>query len=128
VCTLTGGRAARIFEAVRRAADASPEVTDLWNTLQHNRRAGAGMVVRRPDSPGPLPPGLTGSRATDLLRILNDPAHYNALVLEYGWSEKALGTGCHARCAAPCFSPDSGCAPSAPSATASAPAGCVRAS
>src|SRR5438105_9869767 len=46
VCTLIGGRAAQIFEAVRRAADAVPEVTELWNTLQGNRRAGAHMVVK----------------------------------------------------------------------------------
>src|SRR5712691_4785050 len=39
VCTLIGRPAAQIFEALRRAADASPEVNELWNTLQGNRRA-----------------------------------------------------------------------------------------
>jgi AcrR family transcriptional regulator len=89
VCTLIGGRAAPLFETVRRAADASADVTGLWKNLQHNRRAGAQMVVRRLESLGPLQPALGTSRATDLLWIFNDPAHYNALVLQCGWPERA---------------------------------------
>ncbi len=87
VCTLIGGRAAQIFEAVRRAADASPEVTELWNTLQGNRRAGAQMVVTHLQTLGPLRPALGTIRATDLLWVFNDPAHYNSLVLQCGWPE-----------------------------------------
>jgi len=86
-CTLIGGRAAQIFEAVRRAADASPDVTELWNTLQGNRRAGAHMVVTHLQALGPLRPGLDTDRATDLLWVFNDLAHYNALVLQCGWPE-----------------------------------------
>jgi AcrR family transcriptional regulator len=87
VCTLIGGRAAQIFEAVRRAADASPDVTELWNTLQGNRRGGAHMVVMHLQALGPLRPGLDTVRATDLLWVFNDPAHYNSLVLRCGWHE-----------------------------------------
>jgi AcrR family transcriptional regulator len=90
VCTLIGGRAAQIFEAVRRAADSSPEVDALWNTLQGNRRAGARMVVQHLQSLGPLGPGLNAGRATDLLWVFNDPAHYNALVLQCGWPESVF--------------------------------------
>lgn len=90
VCTLIGGRAARVFEAVRRAAGASPEVTELWNTLQGNRRAGANMVVRHLEKLGPLRPGLDTRRATDLLWVYNDPAHYHALVLDCGWRESVF--------------------------------------
>jgi len=90
VCTLIGGRAAQIFEAVRRAADTSPEVTELWNTLQGNRRAGARMVVKHLQSLGPLGPGLGTRRANDLLWVFNDPAHYNALVLQCGWHESVF--------------------------------------
>jgi len=87
VCTLIGGRAAQAFEAVRRAADASPEVTELWNTLQGNRRAGANMVVKHLQKLGSLQPGLDARRATDLLWVFNDPAHYHSLVLHCGWRE-----------------------------------------
>lgn len=90
VCTLIGGRAAQVFEAVRRAAGASPEVTELWTTLQGNRRAGAHMVVKHLQALGPLRPGLGTGRATDLLWVFNDPAHYHALVLECGWQETAF--------------------------------------
>jgi AcrR family transcriptional regulator len=90
VCTLIGGRAAQSFEAVRRAAGTSPEVTELWNTLQGNRRAGAHMVVRQLETLGPLGSGLGTRRATDLLWVFNDPAHYNALVLQCGWRESVF--------------------------------------
>lgn len=90
VCTLIGGRAARVFEAVRRAAGASPEVAELWDTLQGNRRAGANMVVRHLEKLGPLRPGLDTRRATDLLWVYNDPAHYHALVLDCGWRESVF--------------------------------------
>jgi AcrR family transcriptional regulator len=87
VCTLIGGRAAAIFEAVRRAAGASPEAAELWGTLQGNRRAGAHMVVKHLQKLGPLRPGLGTRRATDLLWVFNDPAQYHALVLQCGWAE-----------------------------------------
>jgi AcrR family transcriptional regulator len=90
VCTLIGGRAAQVFEAVRRAAGASPEVTELWDTLQGNRRAGAHMVVKHLQTLGPLRPGLGIRRATDLLWVFNDPAHYHALVLGCGWRESVF--------------------------------------
>lgn len=88
VCTVIGGRAALIFEAVRRAADASADVSELWDTLQGNRRAGAHMVVRHLETLGPLLPGLDTTTATDRLWIYNDPAHYHALVRHCGWPER----------------------------------------
>lgn len=87
VCTMIGGRAALIFEAVRRAADASADVAELWDTLQANRRAGAHMVVRHLEALGPLQSGLDTTTATDRLWIYNDPAHYRALVHQCGWPE-----------------------------------------
>jgi AcrR family transcriptional regulator len=87
VCTLIGRRAARVFEIVRRAADSSAEVAELWATAQRNRRAGADMVVRRAARVGALRPDLVLPRAVDALWVLNDPALYGALVLDSGWPE-----------------------------------------
>jgi AcrR family transcriptional regulator len=87
VCTLIGRRAARVFEVVHRAADEAPEIAELWATLTRNRRAGAEMVVERVIETGSLRAGLTVDRAVDALWILNDPAHYGALVLERHWPE-----------------------------------------
>jgi AcrR family transcriptional regulator len=92
VCTLIGGRAAPVFEAARRAADASPETAELWETLQRNRRAGAQMVVERVQAIGGLRPGLTTATAVDALWIFNDPAHYGALVHHCGWPETVFTT------------------------------------
>lgn len=90
VCTLIGARAAPIFEAVRRAAHADSEAADLWSSTQENRRAGAAMVITQARQRGPLRTGLRTNRAIDLLWILNDPAHYYALVTECGWSETSF--------------------------------------
>jgi AcrR family transcriptional regulator len=86
VCVIIARRAARLFEAVRRAADHAPEVAELWNTLQSNRLAGADMVVGRL-ALGELAAGLTKTTAADALWVFNDPALYAALVLERGWPE-----------------------------------------
>jgi AcrR family transcriptional regulator len=90
VCVLIAARAARLFEAVRRAADETPEAAQLWQSLQHNRRAGAKMVLQHARTLGPLTQGLSLERATDILWLFNDPAHYAALVLDRGWSEDAF--------------------------------------
>ncbi|MDG4832033.1 TetR/AcrR family transcriptional regulator [Solwaraspora sp. WMMD1047] len=88
VCTLIGGRAAGIFETVRRAADESAEVAEVWETLLRNRRSGARMVVEQARELGPLRQGDDVERAIDAVWMCNDPALYGALVLRCGWSEE----------------------------------------
>lgn len=90
VCTIIGARAARMFEVVRRAADADAAVAALWGTMLDNRRAGAEMVVKQAQRVGSLRRGLRTDKAIDLLSIFNDPGHYHALVIDRGWSEKAF--------------------------------------
>jgi AcrR family transcriptional regulator len=92
VCTLISGRAARIVEVTRRAADQAPELGELWDTLQRNRRAGARMVIEHAASLGPLAAGLDTGRATDILWIFNDPALYDTLVSACGWTESGYTT------------------------------------
>lgn len=70
-----------MFEVVRRAADDSPEVRELWETLCRNRIAGTHIVVERAAEHGAA---LDLERAVDSLWILNDPAHYDALVHRRG--------------------------------------------
>jgi AcrR family transcriptional regulator len=89
VCTVIASRAAGVFEVVRRAASSGGEVGELWETLQRNRRAGAQMVVEHMLTLGPLPLGTPPTRAVDVLWVLNDPAHYEALVGHCGWSKDA---------------------------------------
>ncbi|MFC8349983.1 TetR/AcrR family transcriptional regulator [Streptomyces sp. NPDC057280] len=88
VCRIIGGRAAEIFEVVRRAADEGPETADLWETMQRNRRAGASMVVDRIEALDPGPHGRDRDRAVDVVWMFNDPSHYQSLVRTRGWSER----------------------------------------
>lgn len=87
VCTLIGRRAARLLEVVRRAADTSPEVADLWGSTQRNRRDGARMVVDHLRKLGPVEGWQGHERAVDALWFFNDPAHYDTLVLQCHWQE-----------------------------------------
>jgi AcrR family transcriptional regulator len=88
VCSVIAQRAAPVFEAVRRAADAAPEVADLWQRVLDNRVAGARMVLDHLVTVGTLRTGLTFERAVDALWVLNDPSHHAALVGRRGWSEE----------------------------------------
>ena len=90
VCVLIGRRSAGVIELVRRASDEGDELAALWDELQRNRRHGAGTIASRARELEGLRPGLTVRRAGDELFLLNDSAHYLALVTELGWSEKAF--------------------------------------
>jgi AcrR family transcriptional regulator len=87
VCTLIDARTARVFEVVRRAADASSEVADLWERIQRNRRAGGGIVVTRLRGLGPVRGWPGDQQAVDIVFLFNDPAHYDTLVMQCGWPE-----------------------------------------
>jgi AcrR family transcriptional regulator len=87
VCTVIAHRAARLFEVVRRAADASPEVAELWERTQRNRRAGAQMVVERMHALDAGDRSADGDSAVDVLWLFNDPSHYETLVRQCHWRE-----------------------------------------
>ena len=86
VCTLIAERAAPVLEVVRRAADTAPEVAELWAQTRRNRLAGARMVVDHLGELGGLRSDVDQHRAVDRLWLLNDPAHFAALVDERGWT------------------------------------------
>jgi hypothetical protein len=48
------------------------------------------MVIAQIQKHGPLAPDLDGETATDVLWVLNDPAHYTALVTQRGWPEASF--------------------------------------
>lgn len=87
VCVLIAQRAAPVFEAVRRAADAATEVSDLWQRVLDNRVAGARMVLDHLVTVGTLRTGLPVDRAVDALWVLNDPSLHASLVGRRGWAE-----------------------------------------
>jgi AcrR family transcriptional regulator len=92
VIILISRRAARIYEVVRRAAGDGGEVAELWETLQHNRRIGARMVIDRLAALGPLADGLSTERAADILSVFNDPALPYYLETRCGWPEATFAS------------------------------------
>ncbi len=85
-------RIAPLYEAIRAAAHADTEAAALWRRLTGERRDGAGRVIRALKRLGPLRAGLAVDTATDLLWLLNDPAHYSLLVQQRHWSLRRYRT------------------------------------
>ena len=80
------GRLAPIYEAVRGAASADPEVREVWETIGEERRIGADNLMSLLLSRGPLRAGLDAKIGADLMWVLNDPGLYHLLVNRRGWS------------------------------------------
>jgi AcrR family transcriptional regulator len=87
VCLLIGRRASGVIEVVRRASDEGPEIAELWDVLQRNRRFGAGTIVTRVRELGRTKRGLSEQQVGDQLFMVNDSSLYLTLVTERGWSE-----------------------------------------
>jgi AcrR family transcriptional regulator len=83
-----GPRVGPIYEAVRGAASADPEVRPVWQKIQAERRIGASNVVRDTASKHRLRHGIDEDRAADIVWVLNDPALYDLLVNGRGWSSE----------------------------------------
>jgi len=85
-------RVAGIYEAVRGAASADPAVATLWETIQRERRIGAGNVVDQVRSKAPLRDDLDLAAAADLVWVLIDPWLYHQLVTQRGWAHARFET------------------------------------
>jgi AcrR family transcriptional regulator len=81
-------RVAPIYEAVRGAASADPEVRPVWQKIQAERRIGAANVVSDTAAKHRLRHGIDVDRAADIVWVLNDPALYELLVNGRGWSNE----------------------------------------
>jgi len=79
-------RSTDIFEIVRGAATADPELATLRRDLAAGRLRDSRTVTESLASKGALAPGLAVERATDLLWALGSAEMYRLLVAERGWS------------------------------------------
>jgi AcrR family transcriptional regulator len=79
-------RLAPIYEAVRGAASADPEVRDVWETIGAERRVGSDNLIASLQARGSLRDGLDATTAADLMWVLNDPGLYHLLVNRRGWT------------------------------------------
>jgi hypothetical protein len=85
-------RLAGIHEVVRGAAQADPEVAELWKNINRGRRSGADTIVADVKKRERLRAGLRPDTAADLVWMLNDPGNYHMLVNGRGWTRKQFET------------------------------------
>jgi AcrR family transcriptional regulator len=78
-------RAADINTATRHAAAADPEIAALWAEKMHARLDGIRPLAAALADRGMLAPGLTASRAADIIWTLGSPETYHLLVTDRGW-------------------------------------------
>ncbi|MEO8288717.1 MAG: helix-turn-helix domain-containing protein [Chloroflexota bacterium] len=78
-------RTTDIFEIVRGAATADPEIAALRRELNASRLQDVKGVAQSLAQKGSLRPGLAPEQATDLLWTLGAAETYRMLVVERGW-------------------------------------------
>lgn len=80
-------RVAPIFEIMRSAAKAEPEIAELLGHSLQERRKNLGMVVRRFAANGAFRADLSHERAADTVWTLTSPEVFNLLTVDLGWSK-----------------------------------------
>lgn len=79
-------RVAPIYEVVRAAAAADPEVMPIWDTIIAERLSGSRRIVGHLVERGRLRQGLDLTSSADAIWVHNDPGTYHMLVHQRGWS------------------------------------------
>lgn len=86
-------RLAPIYEAVRGAASADPEVREVFEAIAVERRIGSANVVALLLAKGAhLRRDLDAEAAADVLWVLNDAGLYHLLVHRRGWAPERFGS------------------------------------
>lgn len=85
VCRSISERVGDLYEAVRNAVGADPDIARLHQDLKGQRHDGARVVIDALTELGALRDDMDPGTATDLLWYLNDPATWTALVRDRGW-------------------------------------------
>lgn len=73
---------------LEQAAPTDPELDELLRRSQHELLGGARAVIAAIHAAGALHPGLSPSRAADVLWLLIQPSQYQRLVTDRGWSHR----------------------------------------
>jgi AcrR family transcriptional regulator len=89
--TVIDGRVAGIWEVMRGAASAHPDVRRHWDEIRDERAIGAANVIRMlQERGGGLPHGLTRKMAADIVLMLIDPSLHHLFVEDRGWTPSAF--------------------------------------
>lgn len=79
-------RTAPIYEVLRGAAAADPEIASLWELNKAQRFAGQRELLHILTASNPLRDALTAKTAADILFAIGSPETYRLLVVDRGWS------------------------------------------
>lgn len=79
-------RTAPIYEVLRSAAAADPEIASLWDLNKAQRFTGQRELLRILTERAPLRHGLPAATAADILFAIGSPETYRLLVVDRGWS------------------------------------------
>lgn len=82
----SAARTAGIVSVIESAAPTDPEIAALWRTLQDQGLRGVTLTASSLQQQGVLRPGLTITRAADILWLYIGPWSYRVLVTERGWN------------------------------------------
>jgi TetR/AcrR family transcriptional regulator, regulator of autoinduction and epiphytic fitness len=82
----SAARTAGILSVIESAAPSDPEIAALWRTLQDQGLRGMTLAASGFQQQGVLRPGLTITRAADILWLYTGPWSYRVLVTERGWT------------------------------------------
>jgi AcrR family transcriptional regulator len=79
-------RISPVYEVLREAAAADPEVASLWAGYSAQRFVGQRELVAVVSAGGSLRKGLATGEAADVLFAVGSPETYRLLTLDRGWS------------------------------------------
>jgi AcrR family transcriptional regulator len=79
-------RTAPIYEVLRGAAAADPEIAALWNRNKTQRFTGQRVLLGILTEHAPLREGLAANEAADTLFAIGSPETYRLLVVDRHWS------------------------------------------
>lgn len=89
-CMVTeiSSRLAPLLSVVEQAAQAHPEIAELWDTMTDNRIFGARYMAGLLGTKAAYRPDVDADRAADVLFLFNDPSVYRTLVIDRGWTRE----------------------------------------
>ncbi len=84
--TQIGKRIAGLYQVLAGAAGSDPEIAELYRNQQQARYIDQKRIARSLARKGALRPGLSETRATDIMWAIANPNTHHALIGERGWS------------------------------------------
>lgn len=84
-------RLAPLIHVLQEAAPLDPELEELWQSIAQRRADNMRLFVKDLAATGRLRPGLSNSKAADIIWSMNSPEFYLLLVEQRGWSVEEYG-------------------------------------